>query len=110
MKILPILSMSTKFNKNIVTLFLSSMSVSAFAQDKKTFGALITDRPDQTESPTPMPKGFLQVETGAFYETFEDNSIKNENYTFYININGKSKFNFDEYTEKYPNLKKCGKH
>ena len=82
MKILPILSMSTKFNKNIVTLFLSSMSVSAFAQDKKTFGALITDRPDQTESPTPMPKGFLQVETGAFYETFEDNSIKNENYTY----------------------------
>lgn len=43
---------------------------------------LITDRPDATESPNVMPKGFLQVETGAFFETFEDKNIKNENFTY----------------------------
>jgi len=82
MKILQTLSMSTKFNKNIFALFLSLISASAFAQEDESLGALITDRPDATESPTPMPKGFLQVETGAFYESFEDNNIKNENYTY----------------------------
>ncbi|MBQ0788372.1 MAG: transporter [Oceanihabitans sp.] len=43
---------------------------------------LITDRPDQTESPNVLRKGFLQVETGTFYETFEDNNIQNENFTY----------------------------
>jgi hypothetical protein len=43
---------------------------------------LITDRPDATESPTAMPKGFLQVETGGFYESFEENRMKSENYTY----------------------------
>mgnify|MGYP000430414912 CR=1 FL=1 len=49
-------------------------------------GALITDRPDATESPTAMPKGFLQVETGGFYESFEENAVKSENYTFVIDF------------------------
>ena len=30
--------------------------------------ALVTDRPDQTESSSVVPLGALQVETGAFYE------------------------------------------
>ena len=58
----------------------------AFADPKATIfnystEALITDRPDATESPNVMPKGVLQVETGAFYESFEDNDIKSENFT-----------------------------
>ena len=65
---------------SIITLTISALS---FAQtETKELEALITDRPDATESPTAMPKGFLQVETGAFYETFEDNSVKTENYTY----------------------------
>ena len=35
---------------------------------------MITDRPDATESPNTVPVGTLQVETGAFYETFEDDA------------------------------------
>ncbi|MCL6293646.1 transporter [Jejuia spongiicola] len=57
-------------------------SLSTFAQDENTLGTLITDRPDATESPNTMPKGFLQVETGAFYESFEENNIKTEDFTF----------------------------
>lgn len=71
-----------KFNKNIFTLFLVLSSLFIYAQEDQPLEALITDRPDATESPTAVPKGFLQVETGAFYETFEDQNIKTENYTY----------------------------
>jgi len=39
---------------------------------------MVTDRPDATESPTVVPKGYLQVETGGGYESFEENNIKLE--------------------------------
>lgn len=82
--------------KNFIAVFISLGSFSIFAQSDSisvvsslegkliSFSAetLITDRPDATESPTAVPKGFLQVETGASYETFEDNGFKNENYTY----------------------------
>lgn len=83
MKILPILFMSMiSFRNNLYLLVMGLGSFSTFAQDDKPLEPLITDRPDATESPTAMPKGFIQVETGAFYESFEDNGIKNENYTY----------------------------
>jgi hypothetical protein len=50
-------------------------------EQEEPLGALITDRPDATESPTAVPKGFIQVETGAFLETFEKNDIKTEDFT-----------------------------
>jgi Putative MetA-pathway of phenol degradation len=39
---------------------------------------IITDRPDATESATTVPLGSLQIETGAFYTSFEENNIKQE--------------------------------
>lgn len=57
-------------------------SFSLFAQNDDQLGALITDRPDATESPNSMPKGFFQVETGSSYDSFEENEIKTENYTY----------------------------
>ena len=39
---------------------------------------IITDRPDATESSTTVSLGSLQVETGAFYTSFEENNIKQE--------------------------------
>ena len=59
-----------------------ALSISAIAQDNTVLEPLITDRPDATESPNAMPKGSLQIETGAFYDTFEENNIKTENYTY----------------------------
>lgn len=57
--------------------------LSVFSQENEnTLGALITDRPDATESPTTIPKGYIQVETGAFYESFKDGIVKNESYTY----------------------------
>ena len=84
-----------RFIKSIGLFFCLGFSAIAFAQnetittttvtttiDTTELGALITDRPDATESPNAVPKGFLQVETGSFYESFEENSVKNESYTY----------------------------
>lgn len=66
----------------ILTFTCSLISItSAFTQEDNFLGALITDRPDATESPTAVGKGFIQVETGAFYENFEENNFKTEDFT-----------------------------
>ena len=74
-------------NKFLVTTVLTLSTLTSIAQTENSTSdvpleALITDRPDATESPTAMPKGFLQVETGAFYESFEENKIKQEDFTY----------------------------
>ncbi len=52
------------------------------AQEDNTLGSIITDRPDATESPTVVPKNYIQIETGAFYENFEENNFKTEDFTY----------------------------
>ena len=72
-----------KFNKkHLLVLFVSFGSYSIFAQEESVLSDLITDRPDQTESPTTISKGFLQIETGSYYESFKENNIKYEAYTY----------------------------
>lgn len=67
--------------KTLVFAFLLASTTFAFAQEDTSLGPLITDRPDATESPTAVAKRFLQVETGAFYESFEDNNFRTEDFT-----------------------------
>lgn len=62
-------------------LFFACVSVT-FSQESKALGALVTDRPDATEASSAVAKGVLQIETGGLYESFEDNSVKSENYVF----------------------------
>ncbi|MGB7394555.1 MAG: transporter [Pricia sp.] len=50
----------------------------AIAQDGDDAPPLVTDRPDATEASSVVPKGTLQVETGGFYESFEENDLKLE--------------------------------
>ncbi|WP_452225573.1 transporter [Lacinutrix chionoecetis] len=107
---------STKHFKAITAPFLFFAAFLCGAQENTTLDALVTDRPDATESPTAMPNGFLQVETGAFYESFEDNNFKTEDFTYntmlvrygllnnlelrlgYNYTNSKTKFNGNEIT------------
>ena len=64
-------------------LLLCMISVSVFSQESEPApGTLITDRPDATESPSTVPVGYIQVETGAFFERYQEGDFKNENYTF----------------------------
>lgn len=72
-----------KLTKHLPMSFFVITTISVFSQDKESaLGTLITDRPDATESPNTIPVGYLQVETGAFYESFQKGNTKNETYTF----------------------------
>ena len=66
-------------------MFLMVFALMVNAQDeteKKDYGTISTDRPDQTEASNLVPKNFLQIETGAFYETVEVNDLKSKATTF----------------------------
>ena len=69
-------------NKPLQILLLFITFSAASQEIDESLDALITDRPDATESPNTVPVGYIQVETGAFYESFKDNNIKNETYTY----------------------------
>ena len=72
-------------NTTRLTLFIGfiAISLSAFSQEKENaLGVLITDRPDATESPNTVPVGYIQVETGTLFESFETNNIKTKGFTF----------------------------
>lgn len=71
----------TKKSK-VLSLAIFAATISIFAQENQEIGALVTDRPDATEASSTVGKGILQIETGGFYESFEDNSIKSENYVY----------------------------
>ena len=58
------------------------ISIVITAQEEETVKEMITDRPDATESPSVVPLGSLQIETGAFYESFKDENIKSETLGF----------------------------
>ncbi len=58
-------------------LFFTAFSL--YAQEERTLvPELITDRPDATEAASVVPKGYLQIETGGFYTTYEENGWKEE--------------------------------
>jgi len=84
MKILQTLFMSMKLynRKLILSVILIGIVCCSFAQEEEQIGALITDRPDATEASSTVGKGVFQIETGGLYESFEDNNLKLENYTF----------------------------
>ena len=43
---------------------------------------IVTDRPDQTESPNLVPTGFFQIETGFLYEEMENPNFQEKNLTY----------------------------
>jgi len=64
--------------KSIITFLLLGCGLTLQGQETETTPELITDRPDATESPSTVPVGTLQIETGAFYTSFEEADIKHE--------------------------------
>lgn len=52
------------------------------AQEENTLGTIVTDRPDATEASSTVGAGVLQIETGGFYTSFEEESFKAESYGF----------------------------
>lgn len=60
-----------------ITLFFGS-SFAVFGQETEPEPALVTDRPDATEAALTVPKGALQLETGAFYTSYEHENVQHE--------------------------------
>ncbi len=63
--------------KIIVASIVLIISANLTAQEHEV---LITDRPDQTESPQVVGKGVFQIETGAGYEKTDDKTVKSTTY------------------------------
>ena len=68
--------------KNLVSLTILLTTHIILAQENNTSEPLITDRPDATEASSAVGKGVLQIETGSFYESFEEDYIKSETFTY----------------------------
>ncbi len=66
-----------KLKQRFLILFFG-VSLGLNAQEKEAVDELITDRPDATESPNTVPLKSLQIETGVYYESFEEAYIKYE--------------------------------
>jgi hypothetical protein len=65
---------------SLLLLILLGLGTRIFAQDAKP--DIVTDRPDQTEAPSLVPTGGLQVELGTSIENDAIENIKITNYTY----------------------------
>jgi len=63
----------------IILVFVNTLMVVA---QEENFIPMVTDRPDATESPSTVPIKSLQVETGGFYTSLEENNLKTEVYGY----------------------------
>ncbi len=74
------------YQKGLLSLVFIGFGLLGFTQtdnpDPRNSEPLVTDRPDATEAPSTVAPGILQVETGALYESFENNNIKNESFVY----------------------------
>ena len=76
--------MNKKYHISGALFFLVFLQIHAQEKVDSTidYGTIVTDRPDQTESPTLIPKGLFQVETGFMYESISDETIESKTTTF----------------------------
>src|SRR3954464_12943232 len=74
------------------TLILCIINTVVFSQEAD----IVTDRPDQSNTPLLVPKGALQVETGFMMEKQNSTSIDQTNYTY---NNSLIKFGINEHFE-----------
>lgn len=66
---------------SILYIFFSNIS-NMNAQSEQVLGPLETDRPDFTEASSTVHKGYIQIETGTYFETYEKNKVKVEYFTY----------------------------
>ena len=66
----------------ILSVMLFASALLSFSQETTSVQPLVTDRPDATEASSTVGKGVLQFETGGLYESYKENNIKSENYTY----------------------------
>jgi len=73
-------NISETMKKIGLQLLMTLLSLPLLAQEERP--ELITDRPDATEAPSVVPKGALQIETGALFTSFEEDVLKTQTLTY----------------------------
>jgi hypothetical protein len=88
-----------------ILLFIFGISFEIQAQETDIESPLVTDRPDATEASSTVGAGVLQIETGGFYNSFEENNFKMETlgynttlvrYGIFENVEFRLGWNFEE--------------
>lgn len=64
----------------VLALLTTLLSLPILAQEERP--ELITDRPDATESPSVVPQGAIQIETGALFTSFEEDLLQTQTLTY----------------------------
>ncbi|RZN84607.1 MAG: transporter [Winogradskyella sp.] len=73
---------SIKFILMVLLISISAKGIAQETQDERLNNPLVTDRPDATEASSTVGKGVLQFETGGLYESFKENNVQQESYTY----------------------------
>lgn len=66
----------------LFTLLLFSVIVVKAQEVPEPFEELVTDRPDETEAPSVVPKGSFQIESGIAYEEWDDDVVTEKEWTW----------------------------
>lgn len=64
------------------TIFIFAALTSQAQESEEGPGEMITDRPDETEAPSPVAKGFLQIESGFYYREWRNNSFTEKEWAY----------------------------
>ncbi len=91
----PILVNSTIVSMKMVIYFLLGISL-YMCMDSARAQSIATDRPDQTECPSIVPKGMFQLETGFQYEADKQDSVRLRNFTYCTSL---IKYGISDYAE-----------
>jgi len=76
------MSMQLTNKKLLLSIALFTSTFFLFSQETDEVDTIVTDRPDATEASSTVGKGTLQIETGGIFESFEENNVKSESYTY----------------------------
>ena len=68
--------------RSTVVAILFLFSLVAGAQESEVIREMVTDRPDETESPSLVPTGFLQIESGFLYEERKNDNIRDKDIVY----------------------------
>jgi len=60
----------------------AQQNASGFSPAQSEDHSIITDRPDATESPNTVEPGYIQIETGGYYTSYEVSGVKTESYGY----------------------------
>lgn len=66
----------------VCTVFICAVMTSRAQESQEGPGEMITDRPDETEAPSTVAKGYLQIESGFFYRDWRNDPRRHKEWAY----------------------------